>query len=137
MSLFALQWLYIPIQKEVRPLEAARVEETKQILIAITELQTNVKNMNTKIDEITNLSKLALQTEQSTKSAHNRIDEIKTDFEKKLREQKEDYDEKLDQQKESFKELKGHITWLWRSLISGFISFIFLVVLFFIERGLS
>ena len=118
-------------------MEAARVEETKQILIAITELQTNVKNMNTKIDEITNLSKLALQTEQSTKSAHNRIDEIKTDFEKKLREQKEDYDEKLDQQKESFKELKGHITWLWRSLISGFISFIFLVVLFFIERGLS
>lgn len=111
------------------------MEETKQILIAITELQTNMRNMSAQIDKISKISDLVLETDQRAKSAHNRIDELKADYEKKLREQKEDYEEKIRDQKDSLTELKGHITWLWRSIGGGAITLIFGVILFFITRG--
>jgi len=111
------------------------MEESKQILVAITALQENVKNMNAKIDEISKISTLVLETDQRAKSAHNRIDDLKKDYEEKLRSQKEDYEEKLRDQKENFTELKGHITWLWRTVGAGAVSFIFGIILFFITKG--
>lgn len=101
------------------------MQESKQILMAIAGLQENVKNMNSKIDEITHIQKLALQTEQSAKSAHNRIDDLKKDFSEKQQIQKEDYEEKILDQKESLLELKGHITWLWRAIGTGAIGLAF------------
>lgn len=111
------------------------MEESKQILIAVTELQANVKNMNAKIDEISKISNMVLETDQRAKSAHNRIDDLKGDFLDKLQAQKQDYDEKLADQKGSFIELKGHITWLWRSVGAGIISLVFGIILFFIQKG--
>lgn len=108
------------------------MEESKQILMAIAELQANVKNMNTKIDEISKISNLVLETDQRAKSAHNRIDDLKADFLDKLQSQKNDYEEKLQGQKESFIELKGHITWLWRSVGGGIITLIFGIILFLV-----
>lgn len=115
-------------------LEEATVEETKQILTALARLEENVKNMNSKIDGFGKISELALQTEQSTKSAHNRIDDMKQDLAEKIAEVKKDYEEKISVQKENFTKLEGHITWLWRALGTGFISFVFGAILYFTTR---
>ncbi|WP_416730317.1 hypothetical protein [Fictibacillus sp. JL2B1089] len=104
-------------------MEAATMEESKQILIAITELQTNVKNMNTKMDEISKISTLALQTEQSAKSAHNRIEDLKNDTAKALTELKKDYDDKIAAECKAREKMDGHITWLWRAIGAGLIAF--------------
>ena len=112
-------------------LEEATVEETKQILTALARLEENVKNMNSKIDGFSKISELALQTEQSTKSAHNRIDDMKTDIAEKIAEVKKDYEEKISVQKENFTKLENHITWLWRAVSTGLISFVFGVILYF------
>lgn len=112
-----------------------RADETKQILVAIAEIQTNMKNMSQKIDEISKISTLVLETDQRAKSAHNRIDDLKTDFLDKLQTQKEDYEEKLSDQKASFLELKSNITWLWRTVGGGAITLIFGVLLFYLTKG--
>lgn len=111
------------------------MEESKQILVAITALQENVKNMNAKIDEISKISTMVMETDQRAKSAHNRIDDLKSEFAEKLQEQKKDYEEKIQVQKENFIELKSNITWLWRSVGGGFITLVFGVILFFITGG--
>lgn len=77
-----------------------QTNETKQILVALGRLEENFKNTNAKIDDLSKVSTLVVQTEQSAKSAHNRIDDIKVDFDKKLQDQKEDYEEKIKDQKE-------------------------------------
>lgn len=121
------------------------MDESKQILIVLSRLEENVKNMNTKVDGFNKISDLALQTEQSAKSAHNRIDDIKKDqeeklrnlkedYEEKLRNQKEDYEDKIRDQKENLQELKGHITWLWRTVGAGAITLVFGVILFYIQQ---
>jgi len=108
------------------------MEESKQILMAISKLETTVTHMNAKIDEMSSIQKLALQTEQSAKSAHNRIDDLKIDFVDKLQNQKEDYEEKILDQKENLIELKSHITWLWRTVATGAIGLIFYALQFLI-----
>jgi hypothetical protein len=110
-------------------------DESKQILVAITELQTNMRNVLAKIDEIGKVSNLIMETDQRAKSAHNRISDLKQEFTEKLQTQKEDYEEKIRDQKDSFGELKGHITWLWRSVAGGLITLIFGIVLFFVTKG--
>lgn len=110
------------------------VDESKQILIALSRLEENFKNMNTKIDGLNRVSELALQTDQSVKSAHNRIDDLKKDFEEKLKAQKEDYEEKIRDLKISHQETKGHITWLWRTVGASTLTFIFAVILFFMNK---
>ena len=104
------------------------MEESKQILIAITELQTNVKNMSEKINEITSISNLVVQTEQSAKSAHIRIDDLKKDNDEKLKDQKRDYEEKITAECKSREKLEGHITWLWRTIGAGLIAFAFWIL---------
>ena len=71
-------------------MEGARVDETKQILIAIAEIKTDMKNMGAKLDEISKMPQLLSETDQRAKAAHNRIDDLKTDFLDKLQNQKED-----------------------------------------------
>jgi hypothetical protein len=111
------------------------LEESKQILIAITDLQANVRNLVAEMDKLSKISTLAMETDQRAKSAHNRIDELKKDYEDKIKAQKEDYEEKIADQKANLKELKDHITWLWRSVGGGAITLVFGVILFFITRG--
>ena len=112
-----------------------RADETKQILVAIAEIQTNMKNMSKKIDEISKISTMVFESDQRSKSAHNRIDDLKADFAEKLQQQKEDYEEKLADQKANFAELKSNITWLWRAVGGGAISLVFGVLLFYLTRG--
>lgn len=111
------------------------MEESKQILIAVTDLQANMRNMSDQLKELGKIGQTVVEVGQSTKSAHNRIDDIKKDYEDKLKEQKKDYEEKIADQKENLKELKGHITWLWRAVGGGTISLIFGLILFFATRG--
>jgi anti-sigma regulatory factor (Ser/Thr protein kinase) len=105
--------------------EGLEMEESKQILIAITELQTNVKNMADKINEITSISNIVVQTEQSVKNAHNRIEDQKKDFDEKLKDQKKDYEEKIAAECKAREKMEGHITWLWRAFGAGLIGFSF------------
>lgn len=98
------------------------MEESKQLLIMVTELQANMKNLTLKVEEINQNSRLVQQTNESVKSAHNRIDDLKNDFAEKLA------DEKREREK-----LEGHINWLWRTVGTGLISFLFGVLLYFIK----
>lgn len=110
------------------------MDESKQILTALARLEENVKNLNSKIDGFSKVSELALQTEQSAKSAHNRIDDIKSDFGEKLTEIKKDYEEKISAENKAREKLEGHITWLWRTVTAGIISLAFGLVSYFLTR---
>lgn len=111
------------------------VDEAKQVLMSLSRLEENIKNLNTKVDAFAKVSELVVQTDQSVKSAHNRLDDLKKDFAEKMAEQKEDYEEKLQVQKEIIVELKGNLKWLWRSVGAGAISFIFGLALFYFTKG--
>jgi uncharacterized protein (DUF3084 family) len=116
-------------------MEVEKLEESKQILIAVTELQANMRNMSAKIEEISKISTLILETDQRAKSAHNRIDDLKTEFADKLQAQKQDYEEKIAVQEKSLDKLESNITWLWRSVGGGGITLIFGLILFYLTRG--
>lgn len=115
-------------------MEDANVEESKQILIAVTRLQSDMSNMVNTMDDIKKIGSLVYENDQRVKSAHNRLDDQKADFDHKLKVQKDHLLEKLDDNKEDFKELKGHITWLWRAVGGGVITFGFWVLSFFMGR---
>lgn len=112
-------------------------EETKQILVSLGRLEENMKHLSKKMDDFSKVSEIVAQTEQSVKSAHMRIDETKTDFEKELIKQEKDYDAKLAVHKEQFTELKNDIVWLKRTVIGGFIGggigLIFSVAMYFVQ----
>lgn len=59
---------------------------------------------------------------------------MKKDYEERLKVLKEDYEEKIKDQKEDLHELKGHITWLWRAFVTSFVTFIFSLILLFINK---
>ncbi|RHW37330.1 hypothetical protein D1B31_16330 [Neobacillus notoginsengisoli] len=111
------------------------MDESKQILTALARLEENVKNMNSKIDGFSKVSELALQTEQSAKSAHNRIDDIKVDMTAKIIDIKKDYEDKIAVECKAREKMESHITWLWRTLTGSIISFVFGIVLFFLTKG--
>lgn len=108
-------------------------EETKQILVSLGRLEENMKHLTKKMDDFSNIADRATQTEQSVKSAHNRIDELKIDHAKELVKQEKDFDAKLGIQKEIFNELKNSIVWLQRTVLGGFIIGIIGVIFFVIE----
>lgn len=112
------------------------MEETKQILIAITELQTNMRNMSAKIDEISKISNTVLETDQRAKSAHNRIDDLKTDILDKLQTQKQDYEAKFAEQEKRAEKAEANVVFLKRAFIGSTITFVFGVALILIEWGI-
>lgn len=95
-------------------MEDARVEESKQILMAITELKANVSNMSEQIKELSKIGTTVIETSESVKVAHNRINDLKTDLQKEIANEVK-LREKLD----------GHITWLWRAFAVGAIGWLF------------
>lgn len=70
-------------------------QNTSDILVAIGKMQVELKGIDKKVDELNRLSNLLQVTEQSAKSAHNRIDDLKGD----IGTLKKDLLEKLTQQK--------------------------------------
>lgn len=76
-------------------MEATEMGEVKDILVAIARLQVELKTVDKKIDEISRLSNMAQATEQSAKSAHNRIDDLKADMSEKFQQQKKEYEKEL------------------------------------------
>jgi TolA-binding protein len=121
-----------------------QIEESKQILMAITEVQTNIKHINSKMDELGKLSSMTYQNDQAVKSAHNRIDDIKEEMAKEIASVKaeavkeianvkSDYDNKIRNLKEAFNKLDGNLTWVWRTLGAGLVTFIFGVILLLIK----
>ena len=108
--------------------------ETQKILISLGRLEENFKHMSNKIDEFSKVSEIVVQNDQRVKSAHNRIDDMKLDFNEKLIEFRKDYEEKIHYQKEKHDRLDANITWLWRAVGGGLISFAFAVLLYFINN---
>ena len=111
------------------------MEESKQILIAITDLQANVRNLTDQIRELSKISTLALETDQRAKSAHNRIDDLKAEFSDKLQAQKEDYEKQFADIEKRQDKTEGHQTWLWRTIGAGVITLVFGIILFFLTEG--
>jgi chromosome segregation ATPase len=120
--------------------EEARNDEIKQLLMTTSRMEENMKNMSEQIKEVSKLTQLALQTDTSVKSAHNRINDLKTEFteklntvktdsEKELNQAKGEYEYKLNIQDRQFRELKSNITWLWRTVGAGAITTIFGVII--------
>lgn len=71
------------------------MEESKQILVSLGRLEENFKNLNSKIDSFAKTADLVMQTDSSVKSAHNRIDDFKRDYDEKIKAQKEDFEKQL------------------------------------------
>jgi ElaB/YqjD/DUF883 family membrane-anchored ribosome-binding protein len=103
-------------------MEAPTMEESKQILVAVTTLQTNMDNLMKNMEEIKGIATLAVQTEQAAKSAHNRIDDLKDDVADDLKSQKEDFEKQLSAETKAREKMEGHITWLWRTVGAGGIA---------------
>lgn len=102
-------------------------EETKQILVSISAMQANIENIGKKVDEISAMSTVVIQTDQSVKRAHERIDamgretekqftELKTDFKEKLSDQKIDLLEDMAADRKNFERMQNNQTWLVRSV---------------------
>ena len=82
--------------------------EDGKVLVAIGKMQVEIKSMDKKLDEISKLSNQVQITEQSVKSAHNRIEELKTDMLERFRQHKDDYTKELiDVQKDFDKEMNN------------------------------
>ncbi len=109
------------------------MEESKQILMSLSRMEENLKNLNTNVSNFSKVSELALQTDASVKSAHNRLDDAKTDTEKKFAEQKKDYEEKIAAECKAREKIEGNITWLWRAIGTGAIGFVFSIILILIN----
>lgn len=71
------------------------MEESKQILVSLGRLEENFKNLNSKIDSFAKTAELVMQTDSSVKSAHNRINDFKRDYDEKMKSQKEDFEKAL------------------------------------------
>lgn len=113
-------------------------EETKQILISLSRVEENMKHILKQMDDFSKVSDVVIETQASVKSAHIRIDDLKKDYDEKLLKQEKDYDAKLAANKEAFTELKNNITWLWRTVatgfIGGFIGLIFFAIQWFAQN---
>jgi predicted RNase H-like nuclease (RuvC/YqgF family) len=94
--------------------EMNNVEETKQLLVAVARIEQNMSNMSEQIKEINKVTQLTLQTDQSVKSAHNRIDDLKQDLKDGLAEKEKDIGK-----------LEDHNKWLWRSIAVGMIAYVY------------
>lgn len=55
-------------------------QNTSDILVAIGKMQVELKGIDKKVDELNRLSNSLQITEQSVKSAHNRIEDLKDDM---------------------------------------------------------
>jgi hypothetical protein len=76
-------------------LEGVAMEESKQILMAVTKLQAEMTNMSDQLKEISKIGHAVIETTESVKSAHMRINDLKLEFEQKLQHQKDDYGQKI------------------------------------------
>lgn len=110
---------------EAEQVQTTVSEESKQILMALTELKTNVGHLTTGMDDLKKMNTMVIDTDQRARSAHNRLDDLKKDFEKKLEDQEKSFNKDLGNVEDDFKELKGHITWLWRTIGAGAIGLMF------------
>lgn len=90
------------------------MEESKQILVSLGRLEENFKNMNAKIDNLSKVSEMAVQTDQSVRSAHNRIDDLKKDFAEKLDKQEEEQNKNLAAETKAREKMESNQTWLVR-----------------------
>lgn len=119
-------------------------DEIKQLLMSNSRMEENMKNMSEQIKEVSKLTQLALQTDTSVKSAHNRISDLKSEFtekltqvkvdsEKELVQTKTDYEYKIGVLESRFRELKSNITWLWRTIVGGAITSAFGIVIYIIK----
>jgi uncharacterized protein YcbK (DUF882 family) len=104
-------------------MEAIEVDEMRTLLVAVGRIEQ-------KVDNLGNVREIAIQTQESAKSAHNRIDDLKNETAKDLlkleADIRADYEKKIDSLKtdneKTTDKLDGHITWLWRLVLGCFFT---------------
>lgn len=104
-------------------MEVTEVDEMRTLLVAVGRIEQ-------KVDNLGNVREIAIQTQESAKSAHNRIDDLKNEMAKDMlkleADIKQDYEKKIDTLKnDTYKttdKLEDHVTWLWRLVVGGCIT---------------
>jgi hypothetical protein len=121
-------------------MEAIEVDEMRTLLVAVGRIEQ-------KVDNLGNVREIAIQTQESAKSAHNRIEDLKNETAKDLlkleADIRADYEKKIDSLKidtgKTTDKLEGHVTWLWRLFIgvsiTSFIGGIVGVFFYFIKMN--
>lgn len=113
-----------------------------QVLIAVTQLQTQVGIMSEQLKEISKIGQSVVEVVESNKVAHNRIDDLKSDFEKSLAAEKKAREEAvaaevkarqdaIAAEAEDRKEIAEGLKWVWRALGTGGITLIVGILLFY------
>lgn len=86
--------------------------DSQEVIKAITAVQQDIKHMSKQIDAIADISEKSIRNEESTKSAHKRIDEVEV----------------------SIDVMKNDQKWLWRTVGAAFISILGSIVTFVITK---
>ncbi|PZX07887.1 hypothetical protein C7437_1011009 [Psychrobacillus insolitus] len=131
-------------------------EESKKILVSLGKLEEKFESLNTAMNAVSKVSELVIQTDSSVKSAHVRINDLKLDIAKeilrqetatekefiaqetlikeKFVEQKVGMKEEFKVRDENFSKFTGKIEFLQRTLAGSFITFLFGIALYIIQR---
>ena len=111
------------IKKGAKKLEGEKVNESNQILIAVTTLTANMDNIeknfkvfNDKLDKISNMSEQVIEVKKNVERAHERIDDVKEDFKDKLKSQDDEFCEKIKVLDDRVKKVDDTLTWVWRTI---------------------
>lgn len=75
---------------------------SNQILIAVTQLQTQMGTVSEQLKEISKIGQTVVEVVESSKQAHRRLDDIKAEVDKDLEKQRKDFEKELAAQKEDY-----------------------------------
>ena len=145
------------IKKGAKKLEGEKVNENAQVLMAVATLTANIdhihnnlKSMNEKFDNFSKVPEKIVEINEGVKRAHEKIDEMKKEFDKDLKAVKDEIcsdinnlesqiekdmekefknrDEKMvaefKNRDENFKEFKEKDTWWKRALVISILGLI-------------
>lgn len=112
--------------------EATNEEKVERMLVGMARMEEAIKNINDQMKEVSKVTQLALQNDQAVKSAHNRIDDMKSEFTEKLSDAKKDYEERTANNKAEIEKLKDKLSRVNFALLGGGITVFGGVVVYFI-----
>lgn len=87
-------------------------DSSQEVLTAIARVQQDIKHMAKQLDSVAAVSEKTIRNEESTKSAHKRIDEVEF----------------------TIGEMKSDQKWAWRAIAGGFISIVGSIITFVITK---
>jgi methyl-accepting chemotaxis protein len=112
--------------------EATNEEKVERMLVGMARMEETIKNISDQMKEVSKVTTLALQNDQAVKSAHNRIDDMKQEFNEKLSDVKKDYEERTANNKSEIEKLKDKLSRVNFALLGGGITVVGGIVTYFI-----